>query len=59
MWHPRSGIQYTCTAGTDSKESSEAGECPAAATLVTEVEVVGYFLTTVLNQLIWAMQGQI
>ena len=51
MRHPKFGVQYTCTAGTDSEES-EAGECPAAAMLVTEVEVVGYFLTKVLNQLI-------
>ena len=51
MWHPKLGVQYTCTAGTDSVES-EAEECTAAAMLVTEVEVVGYFLTKVLNQLI-------
>ena len=43
MWHPKLG-QYTCTAGTGSVES-EAEECPAAAMLVTEVEVVDYFLT--------------
>ena len=49
MWHPKLG-QYTCTAGTGSVES-EAEECPAAAMLVTEVEVVDYFLTKVLNQL--------
>ena len=50
MLQPKFG--YTCTAGTDSGEESEAGECPAAAMLVTEVEVVSYFLIRVLNQLI-------
>ena len=44
MWQPMFGVQYTCTGAADSAES-EAGECPAAAMLVTEVEVVGYFLT--------------
>ena len=48
MWHPQLGVQYTYTAGTDSEES-EAGECPAATMLVTEVEVVGYFLTKALT----------
>ena len=32
--------------------STSIGADPAAAMLVTEVEVVGYFLTRVLNQLI-------
>ena len=40
MWQPMLGVQLTCTGA-----ESDAEECPAAAMLVTEVEVVGYFLT--------------
>ena len=40
MWQPMFGVQMTCK-GAESDDE----ECPAAAMLVTEVEIVGYFLT--------------
>ena len=40
MWQPMFGAQMTCK-GAESDDE----ECPAADMLVTEVEIVGYFLT--------------
>ena len=38
MWQPMFGVQMTC-----KRAESDAEECPAAAMLVTEVGIAGYF----------------